>query len=95
MVITRIGPGSCARIAGTLYAVVGLLIGAVVSCIALIGGFAADRSGAAGMGAVAGVGAIIVLPILYGVLGWITAFVGAWLYNILASSVGGIELDVN
>jgi len=37
MVVKRIGPLSVGKIAGTLYAVMGVLIGAVVSLIAMAG----------------------------------------------------------
>jgi hypothetical protein len=41
-----------------------------------------------------GVGAIIVLPIFYGGLGFVGTLIAAWLYNVIAGVVGGIELDV-
>ena len=94
MVIKRIGPISCAKIIATLYAVMGLIIGCVFSAIAMAGGFGSQTSGAAGFGAMLGVGAIIILPILYGGLGFIVTLIGAWIYNVLAGVVGGIELDV-
>jgi hypothetical protein len=36
----------------------------------------------------------VFLPIVYGCLGFIMSLVGATLYNVLARTVGGIELDV-
>ena len=92
MVINRVGPLSCAKITGTLYAVLGLIIGACFSLFALAG-FASDRTGAM-FGALMGVGAMIVLPIFYGVMGFITTLIGAWLYNVAAGIVGGVEIDV-
>ena len=96
MVIKRVGPFSCAKIAGTLYAIMGLVFGCIVSLIALAGGFASasETSRVAGLGAMVGVGAIIILPIFYGGLGFIASLIGAWIYNVLAGLVGGIELDV-
>lgn len=94
MVIKRVAPFSCGKIAGTLYAILGVFIGAVFSLIAMAGGFASDTVGAAGMGAMIGVGAVIVFPIFYGVLGFVGAIVGAWLYNLGAGLVGGIEIEV-
>jgi hypothetical protein len=93
MVITRIGPMSCAKIAGTLYAAMGLVIGCVISLAAVAGGFGSNGAEGA-MGALVGVGAIFILPILYGGLGFVAALVGVWLYNVLAGVVGGIEMDV-
>jgi hypothetical protein len=94
MVIRRIGPMSCARISGTLYAVTGLILGAIFSLMAMAGGFGAESSEEAGFAAVFGVTAIIILPLLYGGIGFIATFIAAWLYNILAEVVGGIELDL-
>lgn len=94
MVIKRIGPLSCAKIAGTLYLLLGLAIGGVISLVALAGGFASDVPEASGMGALIGVGSIIFFPLMYGCLGFISALVGAFLYNVLAGFVGGVQLDV-
>jgi hypothetical protein len=94
MIVTRVGPLSCARIAGLLYGIIGLIAGAVVSLISLAGGFAASNSDGAGIAAVVGVGAIVALPLLYGGLGFVMALIASWLYNALAGLVGGIEIDV-
>jgi len=40
-----------------------------------------------------GVGAIIFLPIFYGVLGLVAGAIGAALYNLFAGMLGGIELE--
>ena len=94
MMIRRIGPMSCARISGALYAVTGLILGAIFSLVAMVGGFSAESSEEAGFAAVFGVAAIIILPLLYGGIGFIATFIAAWLYNILVGVVGGIELDL-
>ena len=94
MVITRIGPLSCAKITGTLYAVMGLVIGCVVTLVALAGGFGPDSADAGVMGAIVGVGAIIILPFVYGGIGFVATLIAVWLYNLLAGLVGGIEMDV-
>ena len=93
MIIKRIGPLSCAKLSGLLYAVIGLLIGGVFSMAAMAGAFASETAGAAGIGAIMGVGAVIVFPILYGLMGFVATLIAAWLYNVLAGFVGGIEID--
>jgi len=90
MVINRIGPVSAAKISGTLYAIIGLILGALFSVFAMSG----LGSGSSGMGAMFGIGAVILLPLLYGCLGFVATLIGAWLYNVLAKMVGGVELDV-
>ena len=94
MVITRVGPTSCAKIAGTLYAILGLLMGGVFSLVALAGGFGPNSSERGALGAIIGVGSVIVFPVCYGAIGFVASLIGAWLYNILAGMVGGIQLDV-
>jgi hypothetical protein len=93
MVVKRIGPVSCAKIAGILYAVMGLCFGALISLLAM-SGFGPDRGGVAGLGTMMGVGAIIAFPIFYGVIGFVSSLIAAWLYNIVAGMAGGVELDV-
>lgn len=94
MVIKRIGPISCAKIAGTLYAVMGLVLGGVFSLSVLAGVFGATQEAATFPMMFFGVPAIVVFPVLYGCFGFVGALIGAWLYNVLAGWVGGIELDI-
>mgnify|MGYP001197104472 CR=1 FL=1 len=94
MVIKRVGPVSVGKVAGTLYAAMGLLFGAIISLIAMAGGMSSDSSGAGMFGALMGVGAIVILPILYGALGFVFTTIAAALYNLVAGWVGGVELDL-
>ena len=99
MVIKRVAPMSCAKIAGTLYAILGFIFGAIVSHIALAGGLASTATSLAGdrglgVGALMGTASIVLFPICYGLLGFVMTLLGAWLYNLIAGMVGGIELDV-
>jgi len=94
MVIKRIGPVSCAKVVGTLYAILGLVMGAVFSLIALAGGFGSNTPGGGAFGTIIGVGSVIVFPVCYGALGFVASLTAAWLYNALAGMVGGIQFDV-
>ena len=94
MIIKRIGPLSFAKLSAVLYAVMGLFVGGVFSLVGLAGGFASEAAGAAGMGAIAGVAAIILFPIFYGVMGFVLTLFAAWLYNFAADFVGGVEIDI-
>lgn len=93
MVVQRIRPISIAKIAATLYALLGAAIGATVSLVAMAGGLA-DRPGGPLLGALFGVGAIVLFPLFYAILGFVLTLIGAALYNVAASRVGGIELEV-
>jgi hypothetical protein len=94
MVIHRIGPMSLAKLSGTLYAIIGLIIGAMMSLAAMAGAMASGGDNAGMFGAMFGIGAIVLVPLIYGCIGFIGSLIGAWLYNILAGMVGGVELDV-
>ena len=97
MVIKRISPMSCAKVSGLLYAVIGLLVGACVSLVMMsIGSFMPQEEvPAAGMiSMMFGAGAIVILPIFYGVLGFIGGAFVAFAYNLIAGWTGGIEIDV-
>ena len=93
MVIKRVGPVSCAKITGTLYAIIGLVAGLIFSLASLAGAFSARGARAGGMAAI-GAGAVIVFPLLYGALGFVGTLIAAWLYNLLARVVGGIQIEV-
>jgi hypothetical protein len=94
MVIRRVAPLSVAKISGALYALMGLIVGALFSLASVAGGLMARQDGGAMFGALFGVGAIVLFPILYGVLGFLVTLVAAWLYNLAAGWVGGVEIDV-
>jgi hypothetical protein len=93
MTITRVGPLSCAKVAGLLYVIVGLVAGAFISLAAMAGGLASNDEVGSTFGALFGVGAIILIPIFYGCLGFVMTLIGAALFNLAAGMVGGIEVD--
>ena len=93
MMLKRVGVWSAAKIAGVIYASVGLLGGLMFAGISLLGfGFA---SAAQNSDVPAWLGPVfVVLPIIYGVLGLIGGAIAAALYNLFSGMVGGVELDL-
>jgi len=99
--LKRIGPGSAFKVGLVTYAILGLVIGACFAFISMIagslGGLAGSEAGAGakalGMGM--GLGAIIIMPIAYGILGAIGAAIGAFIYNLAAGWIGGLEVDIS
>ncbi len=71
----------------------GLLIGIIFSVMSLAAGAAGGMKGAAGIEAMFGAGAVIALPLFYGVMGYIGGILLAVMYNIVAGIVGGIEME--
>src|SRR5690606_38113561 len=73
MVIRRVDPVSCAKLMGVCYALMGLLIGAFFSL--LFAGLGSAMGATEGMeasglvGVIFGAGAIVALPIMYGIMG--------------------------
>ncbi len=96
MVIRKIGVGSAAKVFGTLYALWAFIFGACIALFAVVGsGLAATGEDAPGwMGVVFGVGAVVILPIVYGILGAIFGALTAAFYNLVAGMAGGLRLDV-
>jgi hypothetical protein len=103
MVLKRIGAFSCGKILGALYAVIGLIIGAVITLISLFGAALTsalganpppDMPGGPVIAVVIGVGAIILMPIIYGLLGFFSGLIGALIYNVMARMVGGVKLEL-
>lgn len=90
MVVKSVGAVSFAKIMGTLYVIIGLCFGALFSLMAVAG-----FGGRSGMGAIFGIGAVILVPIVYGIIGFVATLIGAWLYNLAAGIVGGVELETD
>lgn len=96
MIVRRIGVLSLAKIMGAMYAGFGLIFGALFALVSLFGaavGAGLAEGGEAWMGAFFGVGAIVFLPIFYGVLGFVGGIISAAIYNLTAGFVGGLELE--
>ena len=86
--VKKIGVLSLAKILGLLYAIFGLIIGALFALFPLIG-FSADETGA-----FFGTASIILFPILYGIMGFIGGLITAFFYNLIAGKIGGLEVEI-
>jgi len=91
--IARIDPLSAARVYGAMLAVIGLIIGAFVSLFAVLGS-AMDQGMDGPAALLVGAGAVVVLPIVYGILGFVAGGIQSWIYNVFARMVGGIAVDL-
>ncbi len=99
MVIRRVNPISAAKVNGVLCAILGFVIGAFWSLMIMaLGSLASSSSsdgaiGAGVLGMLMGAGAIIVMPIIYGIFGFIGGLIYAALYNLVAKWTGGLEIE--
>lgn len=91
--LRRVAPGSAFRVGLVVYGIVGLVLGALCSAIAVSGWHLAghDHMPLAGR---LGMFAIILCPIIYGLIGGIGAAIGAFVYNLASGWVGGLEVDI-
>lgn len=89
MILRRIDPVSTAKVAGILYALLGVLIGLFMALF----GSLFDAASGGGFGGSFGVAAIFIFPVMYGIIGLIGGLISAFLYNLVAGWVGGIEVE--
>ena len=96
MVVRRVGVWSVARIYGTMMASFGFLAGLCLALFSVVGaGLLSQANDAPSwLGPIFGVGAIVLLPIFYGVMGLVIGALSGALYNLFAGMVGGVELDI-
>jgi hypothetical protein len=96
--INSIGVLSLAKMMAILYAFLGLLVGGIFSLFAILGaaiGGASGQDGSGIVGVLFGIGAVIILPVFYGCIGFIAGLVTAPIYNLAAKVVGGLEVDLS
>jgi hypothetical protein len=90
--IRSVGVMSCAKVFGITYACIGLLF----IPFAVLGGLASMISeqshGAISSAVFVFLG--LLAPFFYGAIGFVFGAIWAWLYNLVAGWVGGIEIDL-
>ena len=100
MVLKSIGVLSAAKIVGVMYAVMGLLTGLMMAAIfSMIPSMASASDPSMNqmpswIAPMFGVGSIVILPIMYGIMGFIGGAIGAVIYNALAGMIGGLVLNL-
>ncbi len=90
--IKSVGVLSCAKMLGVLYGCMGLLF----IPFALIAGLAsmATHQANSAIGGAAMLAFGILAPIIYGAMGFVCGAIGAWIYNLIAKRLGGIEIQL-
>lgn len=97
MVLKSIGVLSAAKIVGLMYAILGLITGLLFA-----GFFAMIPMADAGanpdvptwLAPMFGTGALFLMPILYGCMGFVGGAIAAVVYNALSGMMGGLELKL-
>ena len=90
--IKSMGVLSCAKMLGVLYGCMGLLL----LPFALVAGLAsmATQQANSAIGGAAILAFGILAPVIYGGMGFVFGAIGAWIYNLIAKRLGGIEIQL-
>ena len=93
VVLRQVGVMSVAKIAAVLMAIVGLIQGIV---FASLGSMIGSIAGLASLEMLGGFGvlAVVMFPITGAISGFIGGAISAFLYNLVATRIGGIEMDL-
>ena len=95
MVIRKVGVWSVARMYGALSAGIGLIVGLGIALASAVGMSLAEGDEPGFLAAAMGVGAVVIFPIFYGVMGVCGGAIGALLYNVVSGVVGGVSVEVD
>ena len=83
--IRRFGVLQTAKVVAVLYALIGLVF---VPIFLVVSMFTPNKEGP-------GTGFALLMPILYGLLGFVITAVSCAIYNFVAGLVGGIEVELD
>jgi hypothetical protein len=91
-IVKSVGVLSFAKIMGLIYGCLGLVFAPVFLLVGLVGSLAGQAK--TPFAGVFGIVFAVCMPILYGIMGFITGAIGGLLYNLFARLVGGFELEL-
>ena len=90
--IRRIAPLQLGKIMALTYGIMGLIF---CPFFLLMTAFASHMPNNQRVGIMAlGTGFALFMPVLYAVMGFVFGVIGAFIYNVIAKWVGGIEVEV-
>lgn len=92
--LKRIGPASAFKVGLVSYAILGLIAGVFCSLVVLTGASFAPHAHLP-FARTVGLFAVILCPIVYGIIGGVAAVISALLYNLVAGWVGGVEVELS
>ena len=95
MIVKRVGVLSYAKISTIIMAIIGLVLGIFYAILYAVLGPSAMQTAGAEVDPLMTIGplVIIIMPIIYAIMGFIMGLIGAWLYNLIAKWVGGVQVE--
>lgn len=91
--IKSVGVLSVAKISGLVYAGLALILMPIFLIVGFAGTLAGGRN--SGVSGLVSIVIAVLLPVIYGLLGFVFGAIGGFFYNICAKWVGGIEVEVD
>jgi hypothetical protein len=92
--VKRIGPASAFKVGLVVYGMLGLIAGVLCSVMGLAAVSFAPHGHIPFMHGFTSLFALILCPLLYGIIGGVAAVLGALIYNLASGWVGGLEVDI-
>lgn len=91
-IVKSVGVMSVAKIMGLIYGCMGLVFAPFFLLVGLMGSLVGQQKSP--FAGIFGITFAILMPVLYGVIGFITGAIASLLYNLFAHWVGGFELEM-
>ena len=89
--LRSVGVLSSAKIFAVVHAAIGVLVGFILLVVGVVG--AAVAPGHQKMGMIGFIVIAVLTPVFYAVLGFVMGAIWAFVYNLGAESIGGLELE--
>ena len=93
-VLNRVSPASAFKVGFVCYAFLGLILGAFCTLVALGALPFAGREHSMLFGGTAGMFAVVLCPLLYGLIGGVGGLISAAIYNLASGWVGGLQVEI-
>lgn len=96
--LRRIAPLQAGKLLAAFYGLISLLFIPFMLFFMAMGTFAARQQGGGSAPALPlmfgmGIGFLIFIPVMYAAMGFVFGVLSAWIYNLLAGWMGGLELE--
>lgn len=91
-IVKSVGVLSVAKIMGLIYGCLGLIFAPVFLLVGLLGTIVGQAK--TPFAGIFGIVFAILMPVMYGLMGFVAGAIGGLLYNLFAKLVGGFELNL-